>query len=111
MAAKAKPARVIQFAEIEKRFRLVPFQLYGINGLTTYPAVRKRGDGTYSIRVDAGSSVRGGTTTEKSDYFRFDAEGTITQAPRGFARDYRPGRVPVEELEKAVARYAEAVTP
>jgi hypothetical protein len=109
MAAKTKPARVIQFAEIEQRFRLVPFQLYGINGLTTYPAVRKKGDGTYSIRVDAGSSVRGGTVTEKFSYFYLDAEGTITEAPRGHAKDYRPGRVPVEELDAAVERYAGAV--
>lgn len=43
------------------------------------------------------------------DFFRFDDDGTITEAPRGYAREYRPGRVPVEELDAAVARYAEAV--
>jgi hypothetical protein len=107
--AKSKPARVIQFAEIEQRFRLAPFQLYGVNGLSTIPAVRQRDDGTYSIRVDAGSSVRGGTVTESFSYFYLDADGTITEAPRGFAKDYRPGRVPVEELDAAVAKYAKAV--
>lgn len=59
MATKTRAARVIQFAEIEQRFELVPLR--------------------------------------------------ITVAPRGYARDYKPGRIPVEELDAAVARYAEAV--
>lgn len=103
MGAKSKPARVIQFAEIEQRFHVVPMTL----GLGTfYPAVTRKDDrpDRYLIRVL--KSVAGSTTNY--DYFRCDADGVITEAPRGYARDYRPGRIPVEELDAAVARYAEA---
>lgn len=104
MAAKTRPARVIQFAEIEQRFQLVPMTL-GLGAF--YPAVTRKDDrpDRYSVRVL--KSVNG--RTYNYDYFKFDSEGTITAAPRGFARDYRPGRVPVEELDAAVARFAEAV--
>jgi hypothetical protein len=107
MAAKTKPARVIQFAEIEQRFRLVP--LPPVMG--THPAVgRDDGDEGYFARVLV-SSVPGtyGGSLDRYAYFRFDAAGVITEAPRGHAKDYRPGRVAVGELEAAVAKYAGAV--
>jgi hypothetical protein len=106
MAAKTKPARVIHFAEIEQRFRLVPLIMGKV-----HPAVGKddRGEG-YFARVLV-SSIPGtyGGSLDRYTYFRFDNDGTITEAPRGFAKDYRPGRVPVEELDAAVAKYAKAV--
>jgi hypothetical protein len=107
MAARTKSARVIQFAEIEQRFRVVPLP----PSMGTHPAVgRDDHGGGYFARVLV-SSTPGtyGGSFGKFAYFRFDAEGTITEAPRGYAKDYRPGRVPVEELDAAVARYAEAV--
>lgn len=92
----AMEVRVIPFEEIEQRFRLVPLRL----GLAVYPAVVRQPLG-YSIRVLTGR----GFITEGYDYFKLDAEGNITEAPRGHARDYCPGRIPVEELEAAVQRY------
>lgn len=35
MATKTRPARVVQFAEIEQRFQLVPLRMFG----TSYAAV------------------------------------------------------------------------
>lgn len=106
--AKTRAARVVQFGEIEQRFHLVPMTFGKV-----HPAVGKDDrDGSYSIRVLVSSSFTagfGGGRTEKYDYFYLDAEGAITAAPRGYARDYRPGRIPVEELDAAVAKYAEAV--
>lgn len=105
MATKTRPARVIQFAEIEQRFQLSSYWF----GSTWCPAVDRKGEG-YQIRVLVGEYRHGADTTTKWDYFYLDAEGTITAAPRGYARDYRPGRIPVEELDQAVAKYAEAVS-
>lgn len=106
MAAKTKPARVIQFAEIEQRFELVPLRITH----PPHPAVSKRREGGYAIRVLKGETRSGTRATTTVDYFYLDAEGTIVEAPRGYARDYRPGRVPVEELDAAVARWFEAVS-
>jgi hypothetical protein len=106
MATKSKPARVIQFAYIQQEFKLAPLALFG----TVHPAVAYKDGEGYSIRVAVSHSRNHlGDVTEKFDYFYLDAEGTITEAPRGYAKDYRPGRIPVEELDAAVARYAEAV--
>lgn len=103
MATKTRPARVIQFAEIEKRFELVPMSFGKV-----HPAVVRKDDqpDRYSIRVLKSETRSGADTTTKYDYFRCDAEGNITEAPRGYAKDYRPGRIPVEELDAAVERYA-----
>jgi hypothetical protein len=106
MAARTRPARVIQFTEIEQRFRLVPLP----PGMGTHPAVARddRGEGYFARVLVSSSPGAYGGSLDKFTYFRFDSDGTITEAPRGFAKDYRPGRVPVEELDAAVARYAEA---
>lgn len=93
--------RVFDFAEIERDFTLAPMTL----GFTVYPAVVKREGGGYSIRVHLGTR---GNTTDYA-YFYVDADGTISEVPRGYAKDYRPGRIPVEQLDAAVDRYAQAV--
>lgn len=102
MTTTRKPPRSIRFADIERRFKLVPLRITH----PPHPAVSKDGEG-YSIRV-ALSHYRNsrGDVTEKFDYFYLDSEGNITEAPRGYAKDYRPGRIPMEELDAAVERYA-----
>jgi hypothetical protein len=96
-----KPVNVIPFAEIERDFELTPLRL----GLSVYPAVSKREGGGYSIRVHKGA--RG--NTDSYEYFYTYPDGTISAAPRGYAKDYRPGRIAVEELDAAVERYSAAV--
>jgi hypothetical protein len=41
----------------------------------------------------------------RPDGFELDADGTITTAPRGHAKDWRPGIV--TDIAEAAARYAE----
>jgi hypothetical protein len=98
---KPKTVNVIPFAEIERAFDLAPLRL----GLSVYPAVSKREGGGYAIRVHTGT--RG--STDSYDYFYTYPDGTISAAPRGYAKDYRLGRIAVDELDAAVARYAQAV--
>jgi hypothetical protein len=101
MPKATTPVRVFDFAEIEQEFTLAPMTL----GFTVYPAVSKRDTGGYSIRVHAGT--RG--NTDNFDYFYIDDDGTVDAAPRGYAKDFMPGRIPVEQLDAAVAKYAQAV--
>lgn len=99
MPKATTPVRVFDFAEIERDFTLAPMTL----GFTTYPAVVKREGGGYAIRVHTG--MRG--NTEKYDYFYTYANGDVSAAPRGYAKDYKPGRIPVEQLDAAVERYGQ----
>lgn len=101
MPKATTPVRVFDFAEIERDFTLAPMTL----GFTVYPAVAKRKTGGYSIRVHMGT--RG--NTENYDYFYLTDDGTVDAAPRGYAKDFKPGRIPVEQMDAAVQRYAQAV--
>lgn len=49
-------------------------------------------DGWY-IRVSVSVTIGLTSTRERYDYFRLSPDGTILSAPRGYNRDYRPGRV------------------
>lgn len=80
--------REIPFAAIESAFTLSAHH--------TYPAVGEMPRAGYYIRVVAGPG--------RYDYFYTDESGTITKAPRGYARHYKPGRI--VGLEAAVAQYA-----
>jgi hypothetical protein len=94
-----KPAREIAFAEIERGFTLA-------RGLGGSPAVGIESGGRgYYIRILAGETrSRDGSLTTKWDYFYLDADGTVAVAPRGYARDYKPGRV--VGMAEAVAKYS-----
>lgn len=99
MSRQPKPVREIPFAEIERDFELA--------GLGTSPSVGLRrvpdGDGYY-IRVFAGATVlANGTVTTRYDYFHLTDDGTVLSAPRGYAKDYRPGRI--TGLDEALAKY------
>lgn len=105
MATKKNP-RTVSFAEIERRFELAPLELFG----TVHSAVAYTDGEGYSIRVTVSHTRNSrGDLTEKFDYFRCATDGTITEAPRGYAKDYKPGRIPAAELDRAVKQYAEAV--
>lgn len=105
MAAKREP-RKITIAEIEQRFPLDRASYWW--GDRWCPAVACDGDG-YSIRVVAAETVQRTRSGEENvntvfDYFYLDSEGVITTAPRGYARDYKPGRV--VDIDAAVERFA-----
>lgn len=84
--------REIRFAEIEQMFTLHSFW----QGETWMPAVARRPDGGYGIRV-----VKSPTAF---DHFHLDDDGTVTSAPVGYAKVFRPGRV--VDVEAALERYA-----
>lgn len=96
---KPTPPREIQLTDIEHRFQLAAF---GPN-----PAISTSDRGGYSIRIRTALSIGpDGYRTEKYDYFYTDHTGLITQAPRGHAKTYRPGRIPPGQLQAAIAKYA-----
>jgi hypothetical protein len=93
--------RSITLAEIEQRFPLDQASYWF--GEKWCPAVHRR-QGGFAIRVVTRDSQSGSSLTTIFDYFYLDADGLITTAPRGFARDYKPGRV--ADIESAVERFA-----
>jgi hypothetical protein len=101
MTAKREP-RSITLAEIEQRFLLDGASYWF--GETWCPAVHHRKEGGYGIRVVATASQSGPNAYVGFDYFYLDTDGLITTAPRGFARDYKPGRV--VDIAAAVERFA-----
>jgi DNA-binding transcriptional MocR family regulator len=98
--SKREP-RQITVAEIEGQFELASYWF----GAKWCQAVQKFDRGTYSIRVLRSQTIRLSGQTVSYDYFELDADGTITTAPRGHAKDWRPGIV--TDIAEAAARYAE----
>lgn len=96
--AKREP-RVFTVAGIEESFELASYWL----GQRFRPAVFKTERG-FSIRVVKSASFSGRNRSYTYDYFEIDADGTITSAPHGYAKDWKPGRV--TDIEAAVERYA-----
>lgn len=97
---KTKPPREIPFTDIEDEFQLGSYWW----GDKPIPAVDKTGDG-YRIRVVKSITVNGPNTSFTYDYFELAADGTVLVAPRGYARDYKPGRI--TGLDDALTRHAE----
>ena len=93
---KPRPVREFTFAEIEQNWTLSA-------SITGGPAVWRDKAG-YSIRVVVGERRTGGSVTTTFDFFRLDLNGGVAQAPRGYAKDYKPGRI--TGMEEAVAKYA-----
>lgn len=86
-------------AQIEARFELASYWFGG----TWCPAVHRIGDG-YGIRIVRSESLTLNNRSVTYDYFYLDADGTITTAPRGYAREYKPGRV--TDIVEAFERFA-----
>lgn len=99
----SRPVQEIPFARVERAFTLA-------RGLGGSPAVGiKSGGNGYYIRILVGEARRrDGSVTTKWDYFYLSPDGTVDVAPRGYAKDYKPGRI--TGMAEAVERYS-AVSP
>jgi hypothetical protein len=96
---KAAEPREVTIAEIEQKFELASYWF----GVKWCPAVHVSSHG-YGIRVIKSHGFSGSNRSYTYDYFELDPDGLITTAPRGYAKFFRPGRVP--DLDKAVQRFA-----
>lgn len=96
---KREPA-AFTVAQIEQRFELESFWL---GEKKWCPAVYETGRG-YGIRVVQSRSTNTVGRQVTYDYFAIDADGLITTAPRGYAKEYKPGRV--VDIAAAVERFA-----
>jgi hypothetical protein len=95
---KPTPPREIQLTDIEQRFQLAWH--------SSHPPISVGPRGGYAIRILKALSIdHNGTRIEKYDFFYTDDTGLITQAPRGHAKTYRPGRIPPGQLQAAIAKY------
>lgn len=92
---RKRPIPEIPFTRLERQWDLVHFG--------SSRAVGREGDGFY-IRVLVGEEWHGDALRSKFDYFRLDADGTVRVAPRGYAKDYKPGRI--AGMDEALVRYA-----
>lgn len=100
MTARPKrEPRAITIAEIEQRFELASYWF----GEKWCPAVHRNGEG-YGIRVVQSRTTNTVGRQVTYDYFALDADGLITTAPRGYAKEYKPGRV--VDIAAAVERFA-----
>jgi len=88
---KAKPIAEIPFTEIERQWQPSPLD----------PFISRDGD-DYVINVLTYVSLV--PAEIRTDSFRVAADGTVLRAPRGFAKDYRPGRI--TGVDEALAKYA-----
>lgn len=98
MSRARREPRVITVAEIEQRFQLASYWF----GERWCPAVHRNSDG-YGIRVIRSITRSGASEQVSYDYFELDAHGVVTTAPRGFAKEYKPGQV--ADIETWVERY------
>jgi hypothetical protein len=98
--AKKREVREIPFSQIEQNFHLAAVEESVAVGRISRPK------GGYYIRVVMSMSTAGGDVTTKYGYFYLDADGTVISTPRGYAKDYKPGRV--TGIEDARAKYAAA---
>jgi hypothetical protein len=94
--SKSKVTREIPFADIER--------LLDLAAVADSPPVGQKPRGGYWIRVLMSERIGSSTTNTKFDYFDLAEDGEVLSAPRGYAKDFRPGRV--TGLAEAVERYA-----
>jgi hypothetical protein len=88
MARTSKPLRSFTVKQITDAFILA-----SAAGSPPIGPRDRAGRGGWYIRVRTSIAINGDRTTEKFDYFYTDADGEILTAPRGYAKDYRPGRI------------------
>jgi hypothetical protein len=94
----AREPREITLAEIEQQFELASYWF----GAKWCPAVDKTAFG-YRIRVLKSETVTITSRNVTFDEFVLAPDGTVTTAPRGYAKAYKPGRV--VDIDAAVARF------
>ena len=95
---------MITVAEIEQSFKLSSYWF----GEKWCPAVAKYDDGSYGIRILRSQTMSFGSRSESYEYFYVAPDGTITVAPRGHAKDFKPGRV--VDIAEVAERFAEPQT-
>lgn len=100
MSPRKRKPREIKMAQIEAGFRLASYWW----GSRWCPAVARKDSGGYAIRVVRSETISGPNRNVTYDYFEIDADAVIATAPRGYAKDYKPGRV--VDIEAAAARFA-----
>jgi len=88
---KKQPVPEIPFEEIEQNWKPSPLSASFIE--------RDGDDYVINVLTYVGFSP----PTIKVDHFRTSADGTVLSAPRGYAKDYKPGRI--TGLEDALARH------
>jgi hypothetical protein len=93
--------REITLAGIEQQFQLVSYWWFGPKWC---PAVYPSAAAGYGIRVLKSVTGSGDSQHFVFDYFELGADGTVEVAPRGYAKQFKPGRV--VDIEAAAARYA-----
>ena len=99
MTAHKREPRVVTVAEIERQFTLASYWF----GEKWCPAIARKAGGGYGIRVVRSETITGPNRSVTYDYFELDADGTITTAPRGFAKEFKPGQV--ADIETWADRY------
>lgn len=102
MGAPKRAPRVVTIAEIERYFRLTDASYWF--GAMWCPAVHERKGGGYAIRVQTAERRSGNNLSTSFDYFYLDTDGVITTAPRGFAREFKPGQI--ADIATQVERFA-----
>ena len=94
-------ARKFTVAEIAQRFELASYWF----GERWCPAVHKHRDGNgYGIRFIKSVTFSGANQSYTFDYFELDNDGVITTAPRGYAKEYKPGVV--VDIAEALEQFA-----
>lgn len=99
MSRPKREPRAITLAEIEQTFELASYWW----GTKWCPAVGRTERG-FHIRFTKSLVINGADQRHTYDYFELDADGVITTAPYGHAKDWKPGRV--VDIEAAVERFA-----
>jgi hypothetical protein len=90
MSRPKREVRTFTVADIAARFELASYWF----GAKWFPAVhRPNGREGYGIRIVRSSTTYSTGDRTTYDYFELDADGVISTAPRGYAKDYKPGRV------------------
>jgi len=72
------------------------------------PAVFKKDNSTYGIRIKTGESWQGNNISESWDYFELDETGLITASPRGYASQFNK-KVKITDIDEAVEEYKNKV--
>ena len=68
------------------------------------PAVFKKENGTFGIRIKIGESWKGNNISSNWDYFELDNNGLIITSPRGYAKQFNQ-KVKIIDIEKMVEEY------
>jgi|SRR3990167_10838876 len=92
----------------EITFKQLPFKAVSMFFGGLRPAVFKKDNGTFGIRIKTGESRIGQNISENWEYFDLDSTGLITASPRGYASQFNK-KVRIIDIEQAVDEYSNKV--